>query len=58
MRQLNSDPLKWINYMIGTELRPDAHKIAKRVRDQYFDSNKKFEEQLDDLEKVIKIHIT
>ena len=53
MRKMDSDPIKWINYLIGTELRTDDNNIAKRVYQQYFNSEKKFEEQLDDLENVI-----
>ena len=52
IRKINSDPVKWINYMIGTELRTDDNKISKRVYDQYFNSKKKIEEQFDALEKV------
>jgi hypothetical protein len=52
MRKINSDPINRLNYMIGTELRTNDNKIAKRVYEQYFNSKMKVEEQFDALEKV------
>jgi hypothetical protein len=52
MSKLNNDPMKSIGYMFGTELWPNNNQIAKQINGKYFTSGKKYEEQLDEMEKV------
>jgi hypothetical protein len=52
MRKFESDPIKYIQNMVSAELRTDGKDIAKRLNDLYLTNGKKFEEQLNEMEKV------
>ena len=52
MQVFKDDPIGIIRYMINMEMRENSREIAKLVHDEYFSSNKTYEEQIEQIEKV------
>ena len=55
MQVFKDDPIGIIRYMINMEMRENSREIAKLVHDEYFSSNKTYEEQIEQIEKVYRL---
>lgn len=53
LKEFIKDPLYYIPYMMGTELRPDRKEIAEKVHNRYLDSRKPYDEQITEIEQVL-----
>lgn len=54
MQLFIKDPIKYIRYFMGVELRNDGYEIARKVHNQYLNESKSYDVQLGELEKVKK----
>lgn len=52
MKEFKTDPLKYIPYMLDFELHKGSREIAKKIIDQYFDSERDYDSQLTEIEQV------
>lgn len=55
LKEIDKDPAKYISYLMESELMEHREDFAEKIISQYFDRNRKYEDQLTELEQVITI---